>query len=67
MRLLLGAGLSPAQADLLGTARAVSGDRTGKTEVLYLETPYLEFGFKSQSLSGTFSKWDTAGQCVICS
>lgn len=39
LRLPLGAGSSPAQADPLRAARAASGDCTGKLEVLYLETP----------------------------
>lgn len=69
MRLLLGAGLSRAQAALLRAAHATGRVRTGKAVVLYLETSYLEFGFKSQSTSGTFcfftSKRDAAGRYVI--
>lgn len=63
---MLGAGLSPAQADLLCAA---SGACMGKTQLLYLETPYLELECKPQSILGTFSfftvKRDAAGQCVI--
>lgn len=63
---MLGAGLSPAQADLLCAA---SGACVGKIQLLYLETPYLELGCKPQSILGTFcfftGKQDTPGQCVI--
>lgn len=71
MRLLLSAGLSPAQADLFCAAHDTGRDLMGKMEVLYLENPHLEFGFKSLSVSGTFcffaSKRDAAGQDVILS
>lgn len=67
-RSMLGAGLSPAQADLLPAALAASGACMWKPQVLYLETPHLELGCRSQSILGTFcfftGKWDAAGQCV---
>lgn len=68
-RLMPGAGLSPAQADLLRAVHAASGACMGKPQLLHLETPYLELGCKSQSILGTFcffiGKWDAAGHCVI--
>lgn len=65
---MLGAGLSPAQADLLRAGRAARRACMGKPQLLFLETPYLELGYKSQSILGTFcffsGKWYAAGQCV---
>lgn len=63
---MFGAGLNPAQTDLFHSAHAASGAGIGKPQLLYLETPHLELGCKSQSIWGTFSfftgKRDAAGQ-----
>lgn len=65
MKLLLGAGLSPAQADPLCTAHAISRECLGKLDVFYLDIPYLQFVLKCQLISGTFClstrKQDAAG------